>query len=147
MDHLFFKKHLHKLTKKEHKDAVKSIEDFLYTLKEEEEEEEDEEDQEEVDRDVLTKYNLFQDKNFFIYKINKHIVDILMTTKDFVIYGGYLRDNILHDYMASMFYENDVLLAAHDRWNYYNDPKVDSRTSMRTLVPKDIAHGLLLSCA
>ena len=137
MDHLFFKKHLHKLTKKEHKDAVKSIEDFLYTLKEEEEEE-DEEDQEEVDRDVLTKYNLFQDKNFFIYKINKHIVDILMTTKDFVIYGGYLRDNILHHYMASMFYENDVLLAAHDRWNYYNDPKVDSRTSMRTLVPKDI---------
>jgi hypothetical protein len=142
----FFKEHLHKLTKKEHKDAVKQLQDLLYTLKEEEEdeeeEEEDEEKEEELDREVLSKYNLFEDKNFYIYKIYKHIVDILMTTKDFIIYGGYLRDNILHDYMASIFYENDILLPTFDsdadKFLFYNDPKVDPKTSLRTLVPKDI---------
>ena len=50
------------------------------------------------------------------------------------VYGGFVRDNILHDYMADEFYTNNK----NDSWENYNNPKIDIKTSFRTLVPRDI---------
>lgn len=134
--------YLRHLTKKEKEHCIKSIEECLQDVKDEDHDViYQEETKNCFEREVLTKYDLFHKQNFFIYKISKHIVEILMTTSNFLIYGGYLRDNILHDHMASKFYTRDsypFLLNSSESFAYYNDPKIDGDTSMRTLVPKDI---------
>ena len=108
---------------------------------EEENEEDDEvEDDPQYERRNLDKFYLFQKKNYFIYILSKRICDILFSTKSSTrgyVYGGFIRDNILHDFMANKFYENNMF-EDHELFEKYNDPKVDSELSFRTLVPKDI---------
>lgn len=91
------------------------------------------------ERANLDQFQLFQKKNYYIYQLSKQIVDILFATKcDAYVYGGFIRDNILHGYMANKFYEENDDYDASEVFERYNDPKVDSVTSFRTLVPKDI---------
>lgn len=49
---------------------------------------------------------------------------------DGVIFGGYVRDTVIHDHYASLFFEKH-----HDK---YDDPTFDPETKHRLLVPKDI---------
>ena len=91
------------------------------------------------DRENLNKFCLFQNKNYYIYQLSKQIVNVLFETKcDGFIYGGFIRDNILHGYMANKFYDAHDDYDAIELFDIYNDPKIDSETSFRTLVPKDI---------
>lgn len=135
-----FTRYLWSLTKKEKEGCIKDMEECLENLKQGNDSVLHQE-VSDVDRETLTKYNLFEKKNYFTYKMSKHIVDIILTLDDFILYGGYLRDNILHDNMASTFHTKECFpffLSPVDIFDLYNDPKVDSNTSMRTLVPKDI---------
>ena len=130
-----------KLTKSEKKKFIKEIKTKLEKI-EKEEEEEKEEDDEQYERTNLDKFDLFQKKNYYIHTLSKRICDILFSLNSVraYVYGGFIRDNILHDYMAKQFYDR-TLFDDDDHellFEKYNDPKVDCETSFRTLVPKDI---------
>ena len=85
------------------------------------------------ERYLLDKYHLFKKKNYFIHYMSKRICDaILSVSADTVIYGGFIRDNLLHDHMANNFYEK------YQTFEDYNNPKIDKTTMFRTLVPQDI---------
>lgn len=85
------------------------------------------------ERQLLDKYNLFKKRNYYIHYMSKRICDaILSVSADTVIYGGFIRDNLLHDHMATSFYET---YSTHEE---YNNPKIDNKTMFRTLVPQDI---------
>lgn len=86
-----------------------------------------------VPRKVLNDYKLFQDPNYYRYILSKRIVDaVLSVSADAVVYGGYIRDNILHQHMSKSFYSRYSL------FEDYNNPSVDMATLFRTLVPNDI---------
>ena len=125
------------LTKSEKQNFIKDMKTKLEEM--EEEEEEKEEDDEQYERTNLDKFDLFKKKNYYIHILFKRICDILFSSTSVraCVYGGFIRDNILHDYMAKQFYER-TLFDAHELFEKYNDPKVDCETSFRTLVPKDI---------
>jgi hypothetical protein len=85
------------------------------------------------ERSLLQKYNLFEKKNYFIHYMSKRICDaILSVSADTVIYGGFIRDNLLHDHMATIFYET------YETFEDYNNPTIDKATMFRTIVPRDI---------
>ena len=85
------------------------------------------------ERKLLDKYNLFKKRNYFIHYMSKRICDaILSVSADTVIYGGFIRDNLLHDHMATTFYKT---YSTHEE---YNNPRIDKKTMFRTLVPQDI---------
>jgi hypothetical protein len=86
-----------------------------------------------VPRKVLNDYKLFQEPNYYKYILSKRIVDaVLSVSADAVVYGGYIRDNILHQHMSKSFYSRYSL------FEDYNNPSVDTTTLFRTLVPNDI---------
>lgn len=86
-----------------------------------------------VPRKVLNDYKLFQEQNYYRYILSRRIVDaVLSVSADAVIYGGYIRDNILHQHMSKSFYSRYSL------FEDYNNPSVDIATLFRTLVPNDI---------
>lgn len=91
-------------------------------------------DNDDDERNILDRYHLFVKKNYYKYYMSKTLCDILLTAGNAYIYGGLLRDNILHDYMAEKFYDKEI----GDTFEVYNDPKIDKDTSLRTLVPVDI---------
>jgi len=128
-----------RLTKSEKKKFIQEMKTKLEEMEKKEEKEEEEEDDEQYERTNLDKFDLFQKKNYYIHILSKRICDILfsLTSVRAYIYGGFIRDNILHDYMAKQFYER-TLFDDHELFEKYNDPKVDCETSFRTLVPKDI---------
>lgn len=86
------------------------------------------------ERQILDRYQLFVKENYFKYMLSRTICDVLLSAGKGHIYGGLLRDNILHDFMALKFYDNDF----GDTFEVYNNPKIDKETSLRTLVPADI---------
>ena len=67
-----------------------------------------------VPRKVLNDYKLFQDPNYYRYILSKRIVDaVLSVSADAVVYGGYIRDNILHQHMSKSFYSRYSLFEVH----------------------------------
>lgn len=127
-----------RMTKSEKQKFVNDMKKKLEEM-EKEKEEEEEDDDEQYERTNLDKFDLFQKKNYYIHILSKKICDILFSSTSVraYVYGGFIRDNILHDYMAKQFYDR-TLFNDHELFEKYNDPKVDSETSFRTLVPKDI---------
>jgi hypothetical protein len=87
------------------------------------------------ERKILDRYQLFMKQNYYKHHMTRTMCDILLSSGNAYIYGGLLRDNILHDYMALKFYNNDKL---GDEFEDYNNPRIDKNTSLRTLVPQDI---------
>jgi hypothetical protein len=86
------------------------------------------------ERKILDRYDLFRKQNYFKHFLYKILCDVLLSAGKGYIYGGLIRDNILHDYMAEQFYEKNY----GSTFDVYNDPKIDKETSLRTLVPTDI---------
>ena len=112
------------------KDMKTKFDDLYYSLIQNGEEERKDEFYE---RQLLDKYNLFKKRNYFIHYMSKRICDaILSVSADTVIYGGFIRDNLLHDHMATLFYRT------FETFEDYNNPKIDKKTMFRTLVPQDI---------
>lgn len=97
---------------------------------------EEKEEQEKYDeRKNLNRYKLFFKKNYYIHLMSKNICNfILSVSPNAYVYGGFIRDNILHDFTARKYYENNE----NEPFEKYNDPKFDKETSLRTLVPSDI---------
>ena len=86
-------------------------------------------------RPHLDRLGLFKKQNYFKHLLFKRISDILLCSSEKAyIYGGFLRDNLLHDYMANKFYGSTI----DESFENYNNPKVKPETSLRTLVPQDI---------
>jgi hypothetical protein len=65
------------------------------------------------------------------YKLKKQVANIV-TGSDGVIFGGYVRDMIRHDYMCERFY------AAHKDGDGFSDPCIEPDTADRLLIPADI---------
>jgi len=85
------------------------------------------------ERENLNRFKLFQKNNYFTYMMSKKICEeIICSSPNNIIYGGYLRDNLIHDAMADKFYE------CYDTFEEYNNPTIDKSTLLRTLVPQDI---------
>lgn len=96
--------------------------------------EKEEDDDDDAERKTLDRYHLFQKQNYFKHYMLRTLSDILISAGKAYIYGGLLRDNILHDYMAVKFYDKEIGVT----YEVYNNPKTDKETSLRTLVPTDI---------
>lgn len=86
------------------------------------------------DRKIFDRYQLFIKQNYYKHHLTRTMCDILLSSGNAYIYGGLLRDNILHDYMALKFYDKEL----GDEFEDYNNPRIDKETSLRTLVPQDI---------
>lgn len=65
------------------------------------------------------------------YKMMLRVVSILLE-RGVVIFGGYVRDKLIHDHHAEAFYEKS------QSGKKYNDPLFDPDTVLRLMVPKDI---------
>lgn len=64
----------------------------------------------------------------FMKKVEKLIQDA-----NGIIFGGYVRDKIIHDYYATEFYNNN-----NNSNSKYNDPEYDPETKLRLVLPNDI---------
>lgn len=85
------------------------------------------------ERENLNRFKLFQKNNYYTYMLSKNICEeIIASSPTNIIYGGYIRDNLIHDAMADKFYE------CYDTFEEYNNPMIDKSTLLRTLVPQDI---------
>lgn len=66
------------------------------------------------------------------WKLMQEIVQTIQEVNG-CIFGGYVRDKIIHDYYATLFYQNP------DNINLkYADPFCDTKTILRLLLPSDI---------
>jgi hypothetical protein len=126
----FINSHCAKFTNKETVDFIKQIKSEVDIL------------MENIDERIIDKiyersnfkdFRLFEKENYYLHLLYKMICRIVFQTNG-QIYGGFVRDNFLHDYMADEFYMNND----DDSWENYNNPKVDIKTCFRTLVPRDI---------
>lgn len=70
--------------------------------------------------------------NMIRWKLMKKIVECIQYI-DGIIFGGYVRDKIIHDHFATEFYSN--ILAIRSK---YNDKSYYKETSLRTILPVDI---------
>jgi hypothetical protein len=68
-----------------------------------------------------------------IWKFKKEIASILID-HDAVIFGGFVRDMILHDSHATQFYEKNPNATQQE----YADDSVHPQTSGRLVIPRDI---------
>jgi hypothetical protein len=79
--------------------------------------------------------------NAINYKLTKKVADIILDMCDqTVIFGGYVRDMIIHDHHATQFYEHSDTkeFSYKEKDQKYNDPTFLPEHSKRTLVPVDI---------
>jgi hypothetical protein len=66
------------------------------------------------------------------WKLMQQIVGSIQTTQG-IIFGGYVRDRIIHDHYADLFYQNS------ENQNYrYGDPLFKPESLLRLLIPNDI---------
>lgn len=65
------------------------------------------------------------------YKLKKQVANIVTGTGG-VVFGGYVRDVIRHDYMCERFY------ALHKDGDGFSDPCIEPDTADRLLIPEDI---------
>lgn len=72
-------------------------------------------------------------KNRNIYILKKRVAQMITDAKG-DIYGGYVRDMILHDYYAKQFFDN-VPIADHV---FYDDESFCPETALRKSMPHDI---------
>lgn len=68
----------------------------------------------------------------------KHIGKIITEKCDGIIFGGYVRDSILHDYYASQFYKNHTGFSSTELDIKYIDIEYNIETINRLLLPSDI---------
>ena len=75
-----------------------------------------------------------------IYKLTKAVADIVTSIDNTVIFGGYVRDTILHDYMAQQYYKHPSVcsLSSKEKNIKYSDPNFLPEFKDRTLIAKDI---------
>ena len=131
------------LTQDERKDYIKGMNETLKTLAEEFKTS-SESDKPSLARKNLDHYGLFHKHNYYKYFLSKRIIEALLSTSaDTIIYGGYVRDNLFHDHMASLFYTRYMKIEGTDDDKYslfddYNNPTIDEASVFRTLVPQDI---------
>jgi hypothetical protein len=79
--------------------------------------------------------------SFQKYKLIKYVADVIQTKHDGLIFGGYVRDTILHDHAAKLFY--DSLKEMQNEPRPSNDDLYQDKTYRpdlldRFLVPTDI---------
>ncbi len=68
----------------------------------------------------------------------KHIGQIIINKCDGIIFGGYVRDSILHDHYASEFYKNHTGFCSEELNIKYVDIDYNIETINRLLLPTDI---------
>lgn len=143
MDESKMKWYMSTLTQDERKDYIKGMNETLKTLAEEFKTS-SESDKPSLARKNLDRYGLFHKHNYYKYFLSKRIIEALLSTSaDTIIYGGYVRDNLFHDHMASLFYTRYMKIEGTDDDKYslfddYNNPTIDEASVFRTLVPQDI---------
>jgi hypothetical protein len=76
---------------------------------------------------------LILEKKMNAYKVTKKIADIVLGTNG-SIFGGYVRDTILHDHAARKFYRAHPKATAAQ----YQDESISPETKDRLIVAKDI---------
>ena len=88
--------------------------------------------------------------SYYDYRNKKNIVDCILQYNG-VLFGGYVRDTILHDHYADIFYEyidSKDLKSSYPKisnesyqrmvHNFYNDSTYHPESKLRLTVPKDI---------
>lgn len=126
--------YMHTLTKHERGEYIKGMNETLKKLADDFKiSSSSSKDTSNISRDNLNRFGLFGKSNYFRYFMSKRIVNALLTTSaDTIIYGGYIRDNLIHDHMATLFYNKYAI------FEDYNNPTIDENSMFRTLVPQDI---------
>jgi hypothetical protein len=69
------------------------------------------------------------------WKVKKEVGSVVLDAGG-TIFGGYVRDSILHDHYAQLYYENATPKEERDK--RYNDPTFFPEYKERTLLPDDI---------
>lgn len=73
------------------------------------------------------------------WKLKKEVGEIVLTAGG-TIFGGYIRDSIIHDHYAKLYYEkcDEDKVSEDDIDDKYTDPTFYPEYSDRTVVPEDI---------
>lgn len=73
------------------------------------------------------------------WKLKKDLADTIMRSRG-LIFGGYVRDSILHDYFSEKYYKAclDQKVTPAETCIRYNDPEFFPEYNLRTLIPDDI---------
>jgi hypothetical protein len=78
----------------------------------------------------FTEHRISVDLNKAKYMLMMKIADAVIQHGG-MIYGGFVRDKVIHDYYASIFFDS------HNNYKY-SDPTNDSDSKLRLLIPNDI---------
>ena len=71
-----------------------------------------------------------------LYNFHLKVAEVILDHG--IIFGGYVRDTIIHNHFAQLFYDSEQDTSASELNVLYKDPNYKPETNLRLLLPQDI---------